>query len=203
MWLSFVQVHCYSSAKLCLQVICESFFWGSDIIHIMYIYRKFHNFVVGPYAQCRELFVFLYYTHIYIHEYATHMHIHVLCINSWHEGAALSQLSQFHRLMGDAFHLQCVKPRFFWTSAALVQDVSFASLARSSDSKAHHGSRWCTYCTRDHCISSAQQLQDWQCTRLLKEEHDKYTGIALAFGWISVTSSYFIKFWLKKMLLAV
>ena len=127
------------------------------------------------------------------------MHIHVLCINSWHEGAALSQLSQFHRLMGDAFHLQCVKPRFFWTSAALVQDVSFASLARSSESKAHHGSRWCTYCTRDHCISSAQQLQDWQCTRLLKEEHDKYTCIPLALGGSSLICSYSRKFWLKKV----
>ena len=123
------------------------------------------------------------------------MHIHVLCINSWHEGAALSQLSQFHRLMGDAFHLQCVKPWFFSTSAALVQDVSFASLARSPDSKAHHGSRWCT---RDYCIASAQHLQDWQCTRLLKEEHDKYTRIPLAFGGISVTCSYSMKFWLKK-----
>ena len=109
--------------------------------------------------------------------------------------------------MGDSFHLQCAKPRFFSTSAALVHDVSVAStqshrctarLARSSDHKAYHGSRWCTYCTRDHCISSAQQLQDWQCTRLLKEEHDKYTRIPLAFGGISVTCSYSMKFWLKK-----
>ena len=80
MWLSFVQVHCYSSAKLCLQVIYESFFLGSDIIDIMYIYRKFHNFVVGPYAQCRELFVFLYYTHIYIYMNMQPICIYMYCV---------------------------------------------------------------------------------------------------------------------------
>ena len=47
-----------------------------------------------------------------------------------------------------------------------------------------------------YCV--CQQLQDWQCTRLLKEEHDKYTRIPLAFGGISVTCSYSMKFWLKK-----
>ena len=57
-----------------------------------------------------------------------------------------------------------------------------ARLARPSDNKAFHGLRWCTYCTRDHCTASAQQLQDWQCTRLLKEEHDKLTRISSAFG---------------------
>ena len=40
-------------------------FLGWDIIDIMYIYLIFHNFVVGPYAQCRELFVFMCYIHIY------------------------------------------------------------------------------------------------------------------------------------------
>ena len=47
-------------------------------------------------------FLYLCIIYIYTHEYATHIHIHVLSINSWHEGAALSQLLQFHRLTGSA-----------------------------------------------------------------------------------------------------
>ena len=76
-WMYFVRVHChhvfcfvqahrYSSAKLCLQVRYERFCLCWDIICYHVNLSDIYDFVVGLYAQCRELFEFMYNIHIYI-----------------------------------------------------------------------------------------------------------------------------------------
>ena len=72
----YIYIHKHISMyRICTYMYRISMYLGSfqdmrdflcwDIIDIMYIYLMFHDFVVGPYAQCRELFVFMYYIHIY------------------------------------------------------------------------------------------------------------------------------------------